>query len=149
MFFIETLSFFLFQIALAFVVVVSLQQFCEYKLYVVQLSAIIRFKMISTFTNREEKRNFMKIFLFLSNEYQLSSPSLLLAIYGINYCQTNLYVCLLESTPLFHFSSFFMCFRGFIFMPTFMLCIDGSYHHYIRNAIQMQRYMLFIHFEER
>ena len=43
MFFIETLSF-LFQIALAFVVVVTLQQFCEYKLYVVQLSAIIRFK---------------------------------------------------------------------------------------------------------
>ena len=71
--------------------------------------------MISTFTNREEKRNFMKIFLVLSNEYQLSSPSLLLAIYGINYCQTNLYVCLLESTPLFHFSSFFMCFLGVSF----------------------------------
>ena len=71
--------------------------------------------MISTVTNREEKRNFIKIFLFLSNEYQLSSPSLLLAIYGINYCQTNLYVCLLESTPLFHFSSFFMCFLGVSF----------------------------------
>ena len=70
--------------------------------------------MISTFTNKEEKRNFMKIFLFLSNEYQLSSPSLLLAIYGINYCQTNLYVCLLESTPLFHFSSFYV-FSGFHF----------------------------------
>ena len=70
--------------------------------------------MISTFTNREEKRNFRKIFLFLSNEYQLSSPSLLLAIYGINYCQTNLYVCLLESTPLFHFSSF-LCVFGVSF----------------------------------
>ena len=58
-------------------------------------------------------------------------------------------MCVYLRVPHCFIFQVFMCFRGFIFMPTFMLCIDGSYHHYIRNAIQMLRYMLFIHFEAR
>ena len=65
-------------------------------------------------------------------EDQLSSPSLLLTIYGINYCQTNLYLCVCLSAPLFHFSSFmFLCFLS---MPTFHIIMMETSIVYLRNV---------------
>ena len=79
---------------------------------------IIWIGKISVFRYRKILKNSMKMFLCLSQEDQLSSPSVLLTKYGINYCQTKLYVSAwVPHCFIFQVS----CFLCFLFMPTFQL----------------------------